>query len=72
VRDPYWTELGDALEPAGLPAPPLVVTSVAPVPKEYEEAYARGLTTFLPGQITRRELLQSILRALDSRPAAAE
>ncbi len=70
VRDPYWLDLEMALlreDPHGA-VPPLIVTSVAPMQKEYEDVYNAGLGTFLPGPVHRRELFQTILRARELQP----
>lgn len=65
LRDPYWCDLDDALrllEPSVEP-PPLVLTSVTPMPHEAEEARAAGVTTFVPGAVERRHLFQAVHRA---------
>ena len=45
--------------------PSLVVTSVSPLPDEFERIYQAGITAFMPGQIRQRDLLDGIFKALE-------
>ena len=69
IRDPYWIEMWERLRSAKGQAarPALVVTSVTPMQKEYEEVNRAGIGAFLPGQIHRRKLFQMVLKALEER-----
>jgi len=66
IREPNWREIRDSLQAAHSPSemPAMVITSVTPMPKEFEEINSAGISTFLPGQIHRRKLFQIVIQAL--------
>lgn len=66
LRDPYWIDLTDSLIELNCEhMPSIVVTSVTPMQKEFEEVNRMGLDSFLPGSVTRSKLLHAIIRAKD-------
>jgi DNA-binding NtrC family response regulator len=46
-------------------APSLVVTSVSPLPEEFERVHQAGITAFLPGPVSQRDLFDAIFKALE-------
>jgi DNA-binding NtrC family response regulator len=68
LLDVYWPELRVQLDQlSGEQIPPtVVVTSVSPMPNEFERIYAAGITTFLPGPVRQREFLEGVFKALES------
>jgi DNA-binding NtrC family response regulator len=69
VRDPNWRQVLDELRLAGnkANAPALVVTSVTPMQKEFEEVNKAGIKAFIPGEVHRQKLFEAIMVALDER-----
>ena len=67
LLDVSWPDLREQLrELSGDFLPPsLVVTSVSPMPDEFERIYQAGITVFIPGEIRQRDLLDGIFKALE-------
>ena len=68
VLDVNWVDLRSQLEEmSGDKLPPsVVVTSVSPMPQEFERIYEAGITAFMPGAIQQRDLFDSVFKALEA------
>ncbi len=68
VLDVNWSGLRSQLMTlSGEVQPPsVVVTSVSPMPQEFERIYAAGITAFMPGAIRQRDLFDSVFKALEA------
>ena len=67
LLDVYWPDLRPRLEDlSGDNRPPtVVVTSVSPMPDEFERVYEAGITAFLPGGVRQRDLFDAVFKALE-------
>jgi CheY-like chemotaxis protein len=67
VLDVDLSELKQQLEElSGSAVPPsVVVTSVSPMPQEFERVYQAGITAFAPGAIQQRDLFDAVFKALE-------
>jgi DNA-binding NtrC family response regulator len=68
LLDVYWPDLRPQLEELSGEqlAPSVVVTSVSPMPQEFERIYEAGFATFLPGPPRQRELFDAVFKALEA------
>jgi DNA-binding NtrC family response regulator len=68
VVDVYLENLRPQLEElSGNKSPPsVVITSVSPVPEEFERVYEAGIMAFLPGPIQQRDLFDAVFKALEA------
>ena len=66
--DVQWAGLRFQLrEVSGKNLPPsVVVTSISPMPQEFERIHEAGITAFLPGPVRQRDLIDSIFKALEN------
>jgi len=67
LLDVYWLDMKIGLEELEYPAytPVLVVTSVSPVQKEFDEVRRAGLSAFVPGEIKQNDFFEAIFKALE-------
>jgi len=67
LLDVYWPDLRARLEElcGDRLLPSVVVTSVSPMPQEFERIYEAGIIAFLPGPVRQRELFDAVFKALE-------